>query len=274
VIMSLWKRAWRNLNSLRAECRACVRESHDTRSSIRLCADFFLFRFVPFLPEQFLNRERQVELRDGVKLRYRLNRGDIQSIREIWLEGAYRLPFPVAGGALIDLGANIGFTSVWLTKRYGFTRVIAVEPDKSNAALVRKNFQLNEIPGMVVDAAVGPQDGTAKFQQSAQSNVGRLSDEGHDIVAVMSMRSIIDHFELCDIDLMKMDIEGGEQALLTGPLEWLNQTKAIIAEFHPEIVDYPLLTGLLERRGFKYVPANSAFPNNMDSFCRIDATVE
>ncbi len=53
---------------------------------------------------------------------------------------------------------------------------------------------------------------------------------------------------------MKMDIEGGEQALLTGPLEWLNRTKAIIAEFHPDIVDYPLLTGLLERQGFKYVP--------------------
>jgi FkbM family methyltransferase len=253
------RRAWSSFRSLRTECRACLRESGNLRSSIQLCRDFVLFRLVPYLPKQLRNRVREVELRDGVRLQYRLNSGDIQGMREIWLEGVYRLPFPVTNGVLVDLGANIGFTSVWLTKKYGFRRVIAVEPDSANAALVRKNFELNGIPGTVVEAAVGPQDGTAKFQALADSNAGRLSSEGRDTVAVMSMKSIVDLFQLSQLDLVKMDIEGGEQALLAGPAEWLNHAKAIIAEFHPGIVDYPFLTRLLEQQGFKYVPANTRF---------------
>ncbi len=79
------------------------------------------------------------ELSGGVKL-YRLNRGDIQSLREICSKERTVCHSP-SRTARLHLGANIGFTSVWLTKQYGFTRVIAVEPDKSNAALVRKNFE-------------------------------------------------------------------------------------------------------------------------------------
>ncbi len=40
------------------------------------------------------------------------------------------------------------------------------------------------------------------------------------------------------IDLLKMDIEGGEQALLTGDTAWLSSVNAIVAEFHPSVVDY------------------------------------
>jgi tRNA1(Val) A37 N6-methylase TrmN6 len=66
---------------------------------------------------------------------YRLNKGDLHSIREVWFEEAYRLPFEDPSGTLLDLGANIGLTGVWLAKRYAIERVIAVEPDCDNAML-------------------------------------------------------------------------------------------------------------------------------------------
>ena len=266
------KRALTACHNLYDECRASFREAQDLRSCLRLSRDFALSRLLSYIPQRedkMRNRERQVKLRNGVRVRYRLNRGDIQSIREVWLEGAYRLPFPVSKGVLVDIGANIGLTSIWLTKEYGFTNIIAVEPDKENAALVRKNFDLNGIRGTIMDAAIGPYDGTAKFQTADESNLGRLSHEGQ-IVTVISMRSILDRLRLSEVDLVKIDIEGGEQALLTGPVEWLYQTKAIIAEFHPNVVDYATLTQLLERLGFKHVHPNTAFANNMDSFHRLD----
>ncbi len=210
-----------------------------------------------------------MQFRGGARLRYRLNRGDIQGIREVWLERAYRLPFAISNGVLVDLGANIGLTSVWLATEYGFASVIAVEPDASNAALVRKNLDLNGINAQVVQAAVGPNDGTTRFHAANESNLGCVSKEG-DAVTVMSMKTILDRFGLSELDLVKMDIEGSEQALLTGPSEWLSRTKAMIAEFHPPLIDYAGLTGLLEQRGFTYVRANTAFPNNMDSFYRAD----
>lgn len=204
---------------------------------------------------------------DGVTICYRLNRGDLQSIREVWFEGAYRLPFPDPSGVLLDLGANIGLTSLWMAKRYPFTRIIAVEPEPGNAALVRRNFDLNGIKGEVLEAAVGATDGAAKFQVHRNSNQGKLSESGVP-VAMVSVNSILEKFSLPQLDLVKIDIEGGEQELFRGPTAWLDRTTAIIIEFHPTSVDYPLLTKLLENRGFDYIRANAAFPNNMDCFWR------
>lgn len=269
-IRTRWlKRAFAACHSLYGECRASVREAKDFRSWLRLSQDFGISRLLKYLPKQIRNQERQVELRNGVKLRYRLNRGDIQSIREVLLEHAYRLAFPISNGVLVDLGANIGLTSVWLTKEYGFASVIAVEPDAGNAALARKNFDLNGIPGTILEAAIGPFDGTVRFQAAEESNLGRLSDEG-ELVRSISMRSVLNRFCLSEVDLVKMDIEGGEEALLTGPPEWLYQTKAIIAEFHPNAVNYRALTQLLERHGFNHIRAGTAFANNMDSFHRLN----
>ena len=63
-----------------------------------------------------------------------------------------------------------------------------------------------------------------------------------------------------------MDIEGGEQQLLTGDLSWLARTKSMIAEFHPRLVDYPGLIKVTETQGLRYIPANTVFQNNMDAF--------
>ncbi|MGB7680711.1 MAG: FkbM family methyltransferase [Candidatus Acidiferrales bacterium] len=210
---------------------------------------------------------RQVRTRSGVTLCYRLNRGDLQSIREVWFEEAYRLPFPDPCGVLLDLGANIGLTSLWMAKRYPFTRIIAVEPVPSNAALARRNFELNGIKAEVLEAAVGAREGTGKFQVCRNSNQGKLSESGVP-VAMVSVDFILEKFALPQLDLVKVDIEGGEQELFLGPTAWLDRTKAIIIEFHPTSVDYPLLTKLLEDRGFDFIRANTAFPNNMDCFWR------
>ena len=62
-----------------------------------------------------------------------------------------------------------------------------------------------------------------------------------------------------------MDIEGGEEALFLGPCEWMSHVKAMIVEFHPATVDYPLLTRTVASKGFDYIQAS---PVNMDCFLR------
>jgi FkbM family methyltransferase len=230
--------------------------------------DFALSRFTDLVPRGQRNRLREVRLRGDTKIRYRLNKGDLHSIREIWFEEAYRLPFEDPSGVLLDLGANIGMTSVWLAKRFSFTQVIAVEPDPSNAALARQNFELNGIAGHVLEAAIGPLDGTARFKFSELSNLGRLSEEGS-LVSMISVGTLIKTFNVAKLALIKIDIEGGEQALFDGPTGWLASTDAIIIEFHPTIVDYPRLTRLVSSHGFRYIPAHSFSPTNMDCFVRV-----
>ena len=255
------------LNIFVRDLRKSLRLTADARSCFRLSMDFVLSRFIHLIPKSYCNRVREVRLRGEFKIRYRLNKGDLHSIREIWFQEAYRLPFENSSGVLLDLGANIGMASVWLAKTYSFTQVIAVEPDPSNAALVRENLDLNGIAGSVLEAAIGPKDGMARFGFSEISNLGRLSEDGVP-VPMISVNTIIKRFGVARFALIKIDIEGGEQELFEGPGDWLARTDAIIIEFHPNVADYPRLTRLVSSSGFAYIPAHSFSYDNMDCFTR------
>jgi FkbM family methyltransferase len=256
------------LTAFARDLRASMKLAADVRSRFRLSMDFALSRIIGLVPKGQRNRVRDVRLCGDVKIRYRLNKGDLHSIREIWFQEDYRLPFDAPSGVLLDLGANIGMTSIWLAKKFSFTQVIAVEPDPSNAALLRQNLDLNRINGQVVKAAIGPEEGTARFETSEFSNLGRLSDDGRFSVPMIDIYTIIKKFAVARFALIKIDVEGGEQDLFNGPTEWLPCTEAIIIEFHPG-VDHLRITDLIRSHGFKHIPAHSLFPDNLDSFTRV-----
>jgi FkbM family methyltransferase len=233
-----------------------------------LVLDFALSRFIGLFSKIERDRVREIQFRDSIRVRYRLNKGDLQAIREIWFQECYRLPFDAPNGVLLDLGANIGMASLWLAKKYPFARVIAVEPDSQNAVLARQNLELNGIPSQVLEAAIGPQDGIARFAASEHSVTGKLAEEGLS-VPMISVATIIKKFEVSSFALVKIDIEGSEQALFDGPIDWLKHVDAIIIEFHPEVVDCPRLRQSVSSLGFEYIPANSFFPDNADCFLKI-----
>jgi len=242
----------------------------DVPSFARIASDIFLSRLIRRLPLPNRDRDRVIRVRGGVELHYRLNRGDIQSIREVWMDECYRLPFDVRPRHLVDLGANIGLTSLWYAHRYGCS-VTAVEPSPENARLARLNLERNRVPAEVFEAAVGPRDGTATFEDAGDSNVGHLDATGAGRpVTVMSMETVLARMPSgAEADLVKMDIEGGEGPLLKENLGWLKRVRSLIAEFHPTLIDYPAAIKSIEGQGFRYYPAHSASDfESMDAFMR------
>jgi FkbM family methyltransferase len=158
---------------------------------------------------------------------------------------------------MIDLGAHIGLTSLWFAHRYGCS-IIAVEPSPTNVRVARLNLERNGIKAEVIEAAVGPDDGEGYFAEDKDSNLGHIASEGYR-VRVLSMKTLLSGLpEGAIIDLVKMDIEGGEGPLLRQNLEWLSRVKSIIAEFHPHLIDYPEAIRSIEQQGFRYLPAGSA----------------
>ncbi len=99
------------------DLKASVRLAADVPSMLRWSIDFALSRVIGVVPRTRRKRVREVNLNGGIKLRYRLNKGDLHSIREIRYDEEYRLPFTCAKGTLLDLGANVGMASVWLAKK-------------------------------------------------------------------------------------------------------------------------------------------------------------
>jgi FkbM family methyltransferase len=258
------------------ELRQAWAVGDDLPSRARLAADVLLFRVLRVL--RLPETERRVRLGGGVKVTYRLNRGDIQSIREIWFDEAYRLPFTVAPRVLVDLGANIGMTCLWYDRHHRFARMIAVEPSSGNMQLLKKNLADNAIECELFEAAIGAEDGRADFLASKESNLGRIASDGSpDAVSVrlISMATILNNLResgFDTIDLLKIDIEGGEAELLTRNVEWLDRVNGIVIEFHPDRVDYPGLVSQVTMRGLRYIPGGSVFECHTDSFVR-DAEV-
>jgi FkbM family methyltransferase len=255
--------------AIRHDLRGGARVAADAPSFLRLATDLLLGRLAGHVAVPRWNRERTIRVCGGIELCYRLNRGDLQSVREVWIDEVYRLPFDLTPHHVVDLGANIGLTSLWLAYRYGCRTIIAVEPSPENARLARLNLQRNHIQAEVVEAAVGPCDGTAYFQEGRASNLGRLAPTGRPVRQV-SMPLLLQKLPSgVDVDLLKVDIEGSEEPLLRENLDWLGRVRSIIAEFHPDMVDYPSLIRKLEAQGFRYIPAHSAVGfDSMDAFLR------
>lgn len=235
---------------------------------IRLALDVVLYRLLLLVKLPGAGRERTVFLKPGVTLTYRLNRGDILAVREVWMDEVYELPFQVQTECLVDLGANIGLASLWLTRRYGFSRIVAVEPLQSNVRLLQVNLAQNGIVAEIIQAAVARSDGTARFEASVDSNAGRLGDAG-EVVETVSMESVLERLpRACDVDLLKIDIEGAEAELLEDSPRWLPRVRSILVEIHQDLVDAASVVAAVKKSGMLHVNSGIQGSGEPDGFVR------
>lgn len=216
----------------------------------RMVIDIVAFRLLRFMRLPREDAWRTVRMRDGVALTYRLNRGDIQGLREIWREHAYRPPADLVPlGNLLDLGANVGFSVVYFARRCGATRVLAVEPDPANIVLLRRNIEQNGIDAEIVQAAVADRDGRARFARSGSFNLGQLSDAGDLDVDVVSVPTVLQR--LSGEVAVKFDIEGGENDLFAGDVGWLSRVRFLTGELHLEVADRARIEQVLAASGLR-----------------------
>ena len=204
-----------------------------------------------FYKKREVKRIRVIRTKQGATLYYRTNRGDIQGIREIFIDEIYRLPDHVKVSGLVDFGANIGLATVWLATTYQLEGVIAVEPLEENARILRANVRANGIACQVIEAAVGTSNGVTFFAETAESNLGHVASEGIEI-PLINVLDIVHELPFA-APLLKMDIEGGEGELLQAiDSNWVRSFSAIVMEMHPEIVDVGVLVQEITRQGFDY----------------------
>jgi FkbM family methyltransferase len=224
----------------------------DWRSFRRFAIDALAYRAARVVPVRGGARRRTVSFKDGTELTYRLNRGDVRAIAEVWMVGTYDLPFAIRASNIVDLGANIGAASVWLARRHGCSKLVAVEPVPDNAELARINLARAGIDAEVLTAAVGKAPGIARFVMSHDSTWGRLGPTGIE-VALITPQAVIDHFPPSErIELVKIDIEGAEQELFAGDLAWLERVDCLVIELHGDRVDWRGIIARLTELGFSH----------------------
>jgi len=159
---------------------------------------------------------------------------------------------------ILDCGANIGLATLFFTREYPKARITAFEADPAIFGMLDANLSQNGAGGVErVHAALWTSTGSLTFQ-SEGSDSGMIQSlpgavDGRS-VTVPSLR-LRDVLERERVDLVKLDIEGAEDAVLADCEPVLDRVHALVMDLHefdPVIRQAPRVLERLTRAGFAY----------------------
>jgi FkbM family methyltransferase len=158
---------------------------------------------------------------------------------------------PAGVNTVLDIGANIGISSLYLASIFPTAEVHAFEPEPANCEMLAENAKA--VPRIHVHPfALGGDDGELTLYHSDEAvNFGGFSAHPLGIDAERSQRVPLRHAGRCiaelglkSVDVIKIDTEGAEWEILTAMGEaMLSGVQLIMGELHG-IRDFELLAYL------------------------------
>lgn len=114
------------------------------------------------------------------------------------------------GDLFVDVGANIGYYSIWAAEQGA--SVIALEPAADTFTLLTENVILNGYAIHAMQAAAGPRCGTALFT-SGGDTVNHFDPQGNVETPMVTVDSVVNNRIVAGL---KIDVEGFEIEVLKG----------------------------------------------------------
>jgi len=135
---------------------------------------------------------------------------------------------------VMDIGANIGVTSLILSDYVPQGKVVAVEAGTTIAEICKKNIAENHRNNIILENVVmGDKEGFAYFSENSAFGHIELNDE-HELSATVqklpmtTLSHLINKHALGKLDLIKLDIEGNEMPVLVNTLDIINDFGSLV----------------------------------------------
>ncbi len=141
------------------------------------------------------------------------------------------------GAVFVDIGANEGFYTVFAANLIGPRgRVIAVEPSPREYGRLDRNIALNRLTNVTLVArGLGARPGKARLhiadpEHNGQNTLGDFGHTGvtavgHVDIELTDLDSLAQELSLDEVDLIKIDVEGAEFAVIRGAIKTLEKCK-------------------------------------------------
>lgn len=156
----------------------------------------------------------------------------------------------------VDIGACIGDYSIWMANEG--MKVTAIEPDPENYAMLRENIRLNMQFNKIKTFNIGLSDeeGILPFasnpsNRGASKVVDPNSQEESIKIPVEKWDSILAATEIKPKDqvLMKLDVEGMEERVIKGMMQFLKNRQNVILILEAKLSDVENLKNLINSSG-------------------------
>ena len=138
---------------------------------------------------------------------------------------------------IIDGGANVGYTSVYFAIRFPGAKVIAIEPDPDNYAILLLNVDCYEniIP---LNAAVWGKSGYISMAEDTFRDGGawaKTVSPNSGSVKAYTIDEVMHIYHHQGKSIVKLDIEGAETHVFqNGPSSWLKNCSYVVMEIHTD----------------------------------------
>jgi FkbM family methyltransferase len=176
----------------------------------------------------------------------------LSAYRAIFEQHIYRFESTDAAPSIIDCGANIGLGVVYWKLLFPGCRVTAFEPDATAyEALVANCEGFSGVEHH--NAAVWVSEGEQGFVPDGADS-GRLSTDGDDPTGTVPTIRLRDRLS-GHVDLLKLDIEGAEVAVLEDCADRLDDIEHLFVEYHGFAArrqDLDVLLRILTGAGFRW----------------------
>jgi len=178
----------------------------------------------------------------------------LHSLLEIFVGEIYKIDIP-QDAVIIDCGANIGLSVIYLNNLYPNARIIAYEPDEINFELLTYNINCIKKDKIELNqAAVWISEGYIDFENTG--GLGSKIVSGEKSEKSKKIKSIRLRDRLTNkIHLLKMDIEGAEYEVIKDIKDKLHFVDNIFIEYHGKFdnqSEYLEIINILLQSGFAF----------------------
>lgn len=160
---------------------------------------------------------------------------DVGLFAEIFIFQEYNVDLQGKVETIIDCGANIGLASLYFLSKYPGASIIALEPEKENFECLQRNL-INYPTVTCLNKGIWNKSSLLKVTNTEKGNLAFIVEEttgatGNTIEGI-SVSDLMTEFEIKDIDILKVDIEGSEEQVFLSNVDWLPKVRMIFCEIH------------------------------------------